>query len=210
MRSPASLPHTHEGLISNFANRPSYPSHRRSILFGGNLVGTLPDEIGAFTDVTNVNLGNNQLTGTIPSSVVKWTHPSLYMNFAINQLYGQLPQFSWANIVTGNGLLEPFSGGKNAFACPLPSEALTHFHKADASGNWVPITAADCSTACYGASKDLSAAQCTAWQTIYDALKGDSWKTTIPRSDPCGPVMCGSQDVQHNCVKCVSGSLTQM
>ena len=152
----------------------------------------------------------NHITGTIPSTVVKWTSPNLYISFSGNQLFGPLPEFNWATIGDYGDILDKTQGGENAFACPLPKEAVGRFKKQDSSNAWVTITAADCSNACYGASKDLSALQCTAWQTIYDALKGDSWTVKIPRSDPCGPVMCGSQDVQHNCVKCVSGSLTQM
>jgi hypothetical protein len=166
-----------------------------SILLYSNLKGTLPDSIGAFSDITEFQIAQNAVGGTIPKAVGSWGKLGSF-NVALNNLHGVLPNLPFSNMTTCR-LLNPvnlIAPGNNSFSCPFPLGVAGKCQKFDAS-NWVPITAADCSTACYGASKDLPTAQCTAWQSIYDALGGAEWpKCSNNREDPCGCEVVGSSD----------------
>jgi len=52
--------------------------------------GEIPPEIGNLTNLTYLNLGNNQLTGSIPSEIGNLTNLD-YLNLASNQLTGSIP-----------------------------------------------------------------------------------------------------------------------
>jgi hypothetical protein len=63
-------------------------------LSSNNLVGTIPDSLN-FNNLTSLNLGNNQLTGTIPN----FNFPNLvYLSLSRNQLTGTIPNFNLPNL----------------------------------------------------------------------------------------------------------------
>ena len=55
--------------ISTWHGVSTGASGTRLLLFGNNLVGTIPDALGNFTDLGWLNLGKNQLSGTVPASL---------------------------------------------------------------------------------------------------------------------------------------------
>jgi hypothetical protein len=59
-------------------------------------------------------------------------------------------------------------------------------------GRAIPITAADCTSSCTGASTKLPQHQCTAWVLFYDALGGDSWNVTDANSPKYGQPVCAN------------------
>jgi Domain of unknown function DUF11/CARDB/Secretion system C-terminal sorting domain/Leucine Rich repeats (2 copies) len=63
-------------------------------LSSNNLVGTIPDSLD-FTNLTSLNLGYNQLTGTIPN----FNLPNLaYLSLSQNHLIGSIPNFNLPNL----------------------------------------------------------------------------------------------------------------
>ena len=52
--------------ISTWHGVSQRASGTRLLLFGNNLVGTIPDALSNFTDLGTLNLGNNELSGTVP------------------------------------------------------------------------------------------------------------------------------------------------
>jgi hypothetical protein len=61
--------------------------------------------------------------------------------------------------------------------------------------------------ACSGASADLLAAECNAWQDLYDSTDGVNWNyCSINRLDPCG---CGAVGASYGCA-CSNGRITAM
>ncbi|KAH6825866.1 Leucine-rich repeat transmembrane protein kinase [Perilla frutescens var. hirtella] len=79
-----------------------------------NVVGPLPDELWNLTYLTNLNLGQNYLTGPLPASI---GNLSRMQTFGINALSGELPRE--LGLLTD---LRSLSFGTNNFSGPLPSE----------------------------------------------------------------------------------------
>ena len=55
---------------------------------------------------------------------------------------------------------------------------------------------------CTGASVNVSAAECAAWQALYDATGGDRWRYCAVRDDPCACVLPPTADYPlgfHTC-----------
>lgn len=109
-------------------------------MYSVNLVGTLPAEIGAWVDVTHVQLSMNQLSGSLPPEIGNWT--KLRELYAYdNQLTGPIPVSvgGWAELtvfdVFGNQLsgpvppsiargwkrLQVFNVDRNRLSGPLPA-----------------------------------------------------------------------------------------
>ena len=65
----------------------------RLLLFGKNLVGTIPDALSNFTDLGSLSLGNNQLSGAAPSSLGNLTNLT-DLRLLNNQLTGNLAWLS--------------------------------------------------------------------------------------------------------------------
>ena len=65
----------------------------RLLLFGKNLVGTIPNALGNFTDLGSLSLGNNQLSGAAPSSLGNLTNLT-DLRLLNNQLTGNLAWLS--------------------------------------------------------------------------------------------------------------------
>jgi Leucine-rich repeat (LRR) protein len=59
-------------------------------LYENNLTGTLPDEIGDFTNLKVLDLNTNQISGTIPVSIGNLTQLTT-LSFKDNQLIGNIP-----------------------------------------------------------------------------------------------------------------------
>jgi len=59
-------------------------------LYNNQLTGSIPPEIGNLTNLTYLNLGNNQLTGSIPSEIGNLTNLTS-LSLMINQLTGSIP-----------------------------------------------------------------------------------------------------------------------
>jgi len=60
-------------------------------LGSNQLTGSIPPEIGSLTNLTSLYLDDNQLTGEIPSEIGNLTNlRTLYL--AVNQLTGAIPQ----------------------------------------------------------------------------------------------------------------------
>ena len=60
-------------------------------LYGNNLTGTLPQEIGNLTNLRHLSVGSNELTGSIPTEIGDLTE--LYrLGLGNNQFSGQVPE----------------------------------------------------------------------------------------------------------------------
>jgi Leucine-rich repeat (LRR) protein len=105
---------------------PTPSKSRLSFIASNNLVGSLPKEIGALTDLENVLFGFNALSSSLPSSLFELGKLAI-VDFSTNKLSGTIPDsLSQATLLhtlhLGNNQLEgPISldvfGGNSA--CPL-------------------------------------------------------------------------------------------
>jgi hypothetical protein len=80
-------------------------------LFSSNLVGTLPDDIGLWTDLSDFSLYNNNLAGTLPSSIGAWSKLT-YFSVSTNKMTGTVPKevAKWASIQTASFHTNMFIG----------------------------------------------------------------------------------------------------
>ncbi|TXG71289.1 hypothetical protein EZV62_006224 [Acer yangbiense] len=88
-----------------------------------DVVGMIPDELWTLTFLTNLNLGQNYLTGPLSASIGNLTRMQ-YFTVGINALSGELPKE--LGKMTD---IRSFGIGSNNFSGPLPSEL----------GNWMKL-----------------------------------------------------------------------
>ncbi|KAF3325720.1 putative LRR receptor-like serine/threonine-protein kinase [Carex littledalei] len=81
-----------------------------------NVVGTIPDELQVLTYLSNLDLGQNYLTGPIPAFVGNMT-PMQYINFGSNALSGPIPK-ELGNLQN----LKSLGMGANNFSGSVPDE----------------------------------------------------------------------------------------
>jgi len=66
-------------------------------LDNNQITGEIPSEIGALTNLLNLNLTGNQLTGSIPPEIGNLTN-LVFLHLSFNQLSGTIPE-SFCNIL---------------------------------------------------------------------------------------------------------------
>ena len=206
LKSPALLPRSFPRVLLIYSRHRPPPNRN---LAGINLDGTLPESIGAFVDVVDFKVENNNIRGTFPASAKAWTKLR-DLEVWLNGLTGPLPalpyeKMSFCSLYFVPSPQEPPSPvdpRDNNFACPFPAgvvgKCLKSVMDSTTARPPVPVTAADCKTTCTGASTKLAQPQCNAWAIFYDALGGDDWKVADPtapkynqpvcqkmRTDPC-------------------------
>ncbi|KAI8553180.1 hypothetical protein RHMOL_Rhmol06G0324100 [Rhododendron molle] len=81
-----------------------------------DVAGGIPDELWSLTSLSNLNLGQNYLTGPLSSSIANLTQMQ-YLSLGINSLSGEVPK-ALGNLT--NLIVLSFSS--NYFSGPLPSE----------------------------------------------------------------------------------------
>ncbi|KAI4323211.1 hypothetical protein L6164_022834 [Bauhinia variegata] len=81
-----------------------------------DVIGEIPEELWTLTYLTNLNLGQNYLTGFLPPAIGNLTRMQ-YLTFGINALSGELPK-ELGNLTE----LRSLSFGSNRFNGSLPSE----------------------------------------------------------------------------------------
>ena len=103
------------------------------ILYGHQMSGTIPTEIGRFSLVEYLGLGTNELSGTIPTELAKLTRMTT-MHLWNNRLSGSIPtQLGKLTRAETCNLARPRDAvsvsasydstcGGNQFACPVPPE----------------------------------------------------------------------------------------
>jgi hypothetical protein len=91
------------------------------------LEGSIPDDVGLWTELKYFYAGNNKLTGSLPSSIGLWTSLEVFYVFN-NQLAGSLPSSigRWTSIFD-------FSAPNNRLTGSLPSTV----------GGWTRLTRFD-------------------------------------------------------------------
>jgi hypothetical protein len=86
------------------------------------LKGTIPDDVGLWSDLTKFYVSVNELAGTLPSSIGLWTGLN-WFGISVNQFGGNVPKevSKWASIQTAFFHLNKFTGSMPAFGnnfCP--------------------------------------------------------------------------------------------
>ncbi len=82
-------------------------------LLNNNLIGQLPD-LSGLTELTLLNVGDNKLTGSLPTSVSVLSH-LITLDVEVNNLSGGL------EVLNGLAELQEFEGYQNAFTGTLPN-----------------------------------------------------------------------------------------
>ncbi|KAI8553177.1 hypothetical protein RHMOL_Rhmol06G0324000 [Rhododendron molle] len=85
-------------------------------VYAFSVVGGIPDELWSLTNLTNLKLDQNYLTGPLSSSIANLTQMQ-YLSLGINSLSGEVPK-ELGNLT--NLIVLSFSS--NNFFGPLPSE----------------------------------------------------------------------------------------
>jgi hypothetical protein len=102
--------------------------------------------MGAWTDVAIFSVWGNALTGSLPATLAAWQNMTGAFEVAGNRLSGGvLPALNLTHLVEDCWLLDHSDGGANAFTCPWPAGVTARCLKYDDTGNFAPITNADCS-----------------------------------------------------------------
>ena len=103
-------------------------------LWNNDLTGSIPPEIGNLTNLTDLNLSYNQLTGSIPSEIGNLTN-LIYLNLYDNQLTGEIPP-EIGNLIN----LTDLRLYENQLSGEIPSEIgnLTNLTRLDL--NWNKLT----------------------------------------------------------------------
>jgi hypothetical protein len=122
-----------------------------------NMIGTLPESFGAFTDLWRLNLAGNSLSGSIPSSITACT--VLYVLTIDGNHFsgGPLPALDFSYLSNSGAIFRANNAPpKNAFGCPWPPGAQTAFG----------VTDRQCAVACPGGHfSDRESQVCTACAT---------------------------------------------
>jgi Leucine-rich repeat (LRR) protein len=167
-------------------------------LYNNHLTGTIPSSIGEMAGITYLGLGYNQLTGTIPAALANLKLLST-LNLADNKLSGLVPPLPFAQY-TGECILDDHichGSTCNHFSCPLP-----------ANSNKCEVHCGP-PTPCIGTSSTLKPTQCAAYQELFDSTAGAGWSgCSNSRLDPCscGNTACSSAP----CVKCENQEITAL
>ena len=122
---------------------------RHSSLYSSNLVGTIPNAIGAFVDMETFEVGSSRLNGSLPASMSAWKKVK---RFAVQdaKFTGALPMLNY-RAMSDNGcvLCGAANFGRagcsgNAFSCPFPQGVTDRCQKFNGDMEYQPITNADC------------------------------------------------------------------
>ena len=153
---------------------------------GANLIGSLPSSICAFASIQVFDVRFNSLTGAIPLCIgAAWKS---LISFDVHDNHfegGLLPPLPFQNL--GSCVIfYHISGGTNSFTCPWPAGAVQHCYNATGGRTEVPVTEADCTSPCTGASANLAVDQCLAWLKFYNDTNGPNWEVCSEfETDPC-------------------------
>ncbi|KAG6767146.1 hypothetical protein POTOM_028325 [Populus tomentosa] len=101
------------GTIVEISCEPSLEVRK---VYAMDVIGLIPDELWSLVYLTNLNLGQNYLTGNLSSSISNLTRMQ-YLTFGINALSGELPKE--LGLLTD---LRVLSFSSNNFTGSLPSE----------------------------------------------------------------------------------------
>ena len=121
---------------------------RHSELQSSNLVGTIPNAIGAFVDMETFNVfGNRRLNGSLPASMSAWKKLKIFL-VRDAKFNGALPVLNY-RAMTECVLCGAASFGRagcqgNAFSCPFPQGVTDRCQKFNGDMEYQPIANADC------------------------------------------------------------------
>jgi hypothetical protein len=113
------------------------------------LVGTIPDDVGLWTNADAFRVEENALVGSLPSSIGKWTSLTYFSVFK-NRIVGTLPSLigAWKGI-------SYFNAANNQLVGTLPSSI----------GNWTGIFTFDVSTNQLGGTVPTDVSKWTSLET---------------------------------------------
>ena len=121
---------------------------RHSELRSSNLVGTIPNAIGAFVDMETFNVfGNRRLNGSLPASMSAWKKLKFF-DVRGTKFNGALPALNYRAMTTCTLCDAAFFGKPgchgNAFSCPFPQGVTDRCQKFNGDMEYQPIANADC------------------------------------------------------------------
>ena len=128
----------------------SAPPLRHSSLFSSNLVGTIPNAVGAFVDMESFNVQNSRLNGSLPASMSAWKKVKFF-SVRDTEFNGALPVLNYRAmtqcVLCSVG--EPTEGcgthfSHDVFSCPFPQGVTDRCQKFNGDMSYQPITNADC------------------------------------------------------------------
>ena len=95
-------------------------------LFSSHLNGTIPDEVGAWVDIINFDIGDNAITGPLPSSMSRWRQFTGQFDVKRNYISGGvMPALPFETmelcILFEKEETGPLDPDKNSFDCPWPA-----------------------------------------------------------------------------------------
>ena len=120
---------------------------RHSSLYSSNLVGTIPNAIGAFVDMETFEVGSSRLNGSLPASMSAWKKVK---NFSVRdtKFNGALPVLNYRAmtqcVLCGAADFGRAGCSGNAFSCPFPQGVTDRCQKFTGDMTYTPITNADC------------------------------------------------------------------
>jgi hypothetical protein len=88
-------------------------------LGGNNMIGTIPADLGLLTTLTYFVVRNNRLAGTLPASIGQWTALTVF-DVSINRLTGTVPASIgiWSQIQNAFFHFNTFAGAIPNDICP--------------------------------------------------------------------------------------------
>jgi hypothetical protein len=125
---------------------------RRSSLYSSNVIGTIPDAVGAFVNMESFLVSGNNLNGSLPASMSAWKEVK---HFQVRDCHfdGALPVLNY-HAMTGPAGSDcvlcgaaPFGRNGcqgNRFSCPFPQGVTDRCQKFNGNMELQPITNADC------------------------------------------------------------------
>ena len=179
------------------------------VSYNPGLGGTLPASIGGWKAVVNLQISGNAMSGAIPGAIAGM--PLAVLTVDGNHFSGVLPALG--NSAKGFPVTAcdiawtPAAGGHNSFTCPLP-QSIANCKKYDGK-SWIPMTASDCVTPCTGDSKNLTVTQCLAWIDFYEQAGGAGWEhCRETKHDPCSCMQCSDDGKQLTTLSLGAAGLT--